>query len=152
MLDIKFIKENPDLIKEGAKKKNLSFDIDALLDVDKKRLEILSLVESLRAEQNVVSDKVAHADAESRGQMIEEMKKLKEHLKEKEDELRVVMKMWQELMLKVPNIPDMSVPEGASDAENKEVKVWGEKPSFTFEAKDHIALMENLDLADFERG
>ena len=87
MLDIKFIKENPDLIKDAATKKHISFDLDALLDVDKKRLEVLSLVESLRAEQNVVSDNVTKVGADERAHMIEEMKKLKEHLKEKEREL-----------------------------------------------------------------
>lgn len=59
---------------------------------------------------------------------------------------------WQKLMVQVPNIPDMSVPEGESDTDNKEVKVWGEKPAFSFEAKDHIALMTGLDMVDLERG
>ncbi len=153
MLDIKFIKENADLIREGAKKKHIEFDLDALLDIDGKRLELLSLVESLRAEQNLVSDAITKmADPAERAAVIEKMRVLKEHMREKEEELRVIMKMWQELMLKVPNIPDMSVPEGASDEENKEIKSWGEKPSFSFEPKDHIALMESLDMADFDRG
>ncbi|MCU0660280.1 MAG: serine--tRNA ligase [Candidatus Pacebacteria bacterium] len=152
MLDIKFIRENRELVKEGARKKHLTFDVDALIDIDTKRLELLSLVESLRAEQNVISDKVVTATPEDRAKMIEDMKGFKEHLKEKEDELRDLMKLWQDLMIRVPNIPDMTVPEGVSDAENKEVKVWGEKPTFTFAPKDHISLMESLDMADFERG
>lgn len=152
MLDIKFIRENRELVKEGARKKHIDFDVDALIDIDTKRLEILSLVESLRAEQNVISDKVATAAQDERVRMIEDMKKLKEHLKEKEDELRTTMKLWQDLMIRVPNIPDMTVPEGATDEENKEIKVWGEKPNFGFEPKDHVALLEMNDMADFERG
>lgn len=152
MLDIKFIKENPDLIRAGAQKKHIDFDVDALLATDQKRLELLALVESLRAEQNVVSDKIMTVSPEERATMIEEMKKLKEGLKEKEEELRVVMKTWQEMMIHVPNIPDVTVPEGATDEENKEIKVWGDKPAFSFEPKDHVALLEQNDMADFERG
>lgn len=152
MLDIKFIKENPDLIRAGAQKKHINFDVDALLAVDAQRIELLALVESLRAEQNVVSDKIMTVTPEERATMIEEMKKLKEGLKEKEDELRVVMKSWQDIMIHVPNIPDVTVPEGETDEDNKEIKVWGDKPAFTFEPKDHVALLEQNDMADFERG
>ena len=152
MLDIKFIKENADLVREGAKKKHIDFDVTALLDMDAKRLELLSLVESLRAEQNVVSDRITTATPESRAAMIEDMKKVKDQLKEKEDELRAIMKAWQDMMIHVPNIPDVTVPEGATDEENKEIKVWGDKPAFAFEPKDHVALLEQNDMADFERG
>ena len=69
-----------------------------------------------------------------------------------EAELKKVLVDWQSLMLRVPNIPDMSVPEGNSDAENKEFKVWGDKPKFDFEPKDHIELMTKLGMVDFERG
>jgi seryl-tRNA synthetase len=62
------------------------------------------------------------------------------------------MKFWQDLMLRVPNIPDMTVPDGASDADNQEIKSWGTKPTFTFEPKDHVELMTALKMADFERG
>jgi len=152
MLDIKFIKENPDLFKEAVKKKHMSFDIDELLKAEEERLQHLSLVESLRAEQNIISDKVAKADKNEREKLIGEMKVFKENLKEKEEALKEVMKRWQALMLQVPNIPDMSVPEGADDSANQEIKKWGEAPKFDFKPKDHIELMERLDLVDFERG
>jgi seryl-tRNA synthetase len=80
------------------------------------------------------------------------MKMVKEDLVKKEEELREIMTKWQSLMLTVPNIPDMSVPEGESDEDNQEIKVWGEKPVFNFEPKDHIDLMTNLKMVDFERG
>jgi len=153
MLDIKFIRENKDIIKEGAKKKHIEVDIDALLSADEKRLELLSRVEFLRGEQNKMNGSIAtERDANIRGQMIQEMKIVKDELVGKEEELKAVMTEWQGLMLTVPNVPDMSVPEGESDADNQEVKVWGDKPEFDFEAKDHVELMTNLKMVDFERG
>ena len=152
MLDIKFIRENPELIKEAARKKHIDFNVDDLLVADVKRIEKLSLVEALRAEQNVVSDKIPNATAEERQTLIEKMKLLKDDLKKHEDELKEVMNEWHLLMLKVPNVPDISVPEGDSDAGNMEVRDWGDKPNFNFTVKDHIELCELNDLADFERG
>jgi len=153
MLDIKFIRENKDIIKEGAKKKHIEVDIDALLGIDEKRLELLSRVEFLRGEQNKMNNSIANEkDMALRGQMIGEMKMVKDELVGKEEELKTIMTEWQRLMLTVPNVPDMSVPDGDSDADNQEVKTWGEKPSFNFEAKDHIELMTNLKMVDFDRG
>lgn len=152
MLDIKFIRENPELIKEAARKKHIDFNVDELLSIDQTRLEKLSLVESLRTEQNTVSDKIPNATAEERADLIAKMTILKEDLKKNEDELRQVMTQWQLLMLAVPNIPDITVPEGDSDADNMEIRQEGEKPVFTFTPKSHIELVESHDLADFERG
>lgn len=152
MLDIKFIKENSDLIKHAVEKKHLSFDVDAFLKIDSKRVSMLEEVETLRARQNKATEEIPNADQERRNALLSEMQVLKLELGQKEDELKEVMKEWQLLMLQVPNVPDMSVPEGVSDEENLEVFVWGEKPKFDFEAKSHIELMENLNLADFERG
>lgn len=152
MLDIKFIRENADLIKAGAKKKRIEVDIDALLAVDDKRRALLGEVEVMRAKQNEVSDQVVKASPEEKQKLIEEMRTLKETLQTKEKELEDVMREWQLLMVTVPNIPDPSVPEGDSDAENQEVKAWGEKPQFDFTPKSHIELMQDLGMADFERG
>jgi seryl-tRNA synthetase len=153
MLDIKFIKENPDIIKEAVRKKHLSFDVDELLAVEEKRKSALATFEGLRTEQNILSDKIPQtADASERAILIENLKPLKEKVQEAEEQVKIVMKEWQGLMLQVPNIPDMSAPEGASDEENVEYKVVGEKPQFDFPVKDHIALMEQNDMVDFERG
>ncbi|MEK7662525.1 MAG: serine--tRNA ligase [Patescibacteria group bacterium] len=153
MLDIKFIRENADLIKDAARKKHLNFDIDELIAADTKRLEVLSLVEKLRAEQNSVSDNVAkEKNAGEREKLIKEMRSLKEHLKQKEEDLKEILKKWQLLMLQVPNIPDMSVPEGKDETENQEIKRWGDIPSFTFTPKGHVELMSELDMADLDRG
>ena len=151
MLDIKFIRENADLIKAGAKKKHLEVDIDRLMAVDEKRRGLLSEVETMRAKQNTVSDQVVKASADEKARLIGEMKVLKESLQAKEKELQEVDHSWQLLMVQVPNIPDLSVPEGTTDADNVEVRTWGQKPAIK-NPKSHIELTEALGLADFERG
>lgn len=152
MLDIKFIRENSDLIKFAATKKHITFNVDELLAVDQKRLTLLQSVEELRAKQNAASDSIAKVSAFERADLIESMKKVKDELKGKEEELDSIMKSWRSLMLLVPNIPDISVPEGDNDAGNVEVRKWGEIPTFSFTPLDHIELMEKSDLVDFERG
>lgn len=152
MLDIKFIRENKELVYEAAKKKRLEVDIDRLLEVDNKRKEILGRVELGRAEQNVASNEIVKASSEEREAILGKMKVLKSVLERDEEELKQVMLEWQRLMLSVPNVPDMSVPEGEGDKDNKEVKKWGNIPKFDFEAKSHIDIMVDLGMADFERG
>ena len=153
MLDIKFIRENKDLIKEGARKKHMEIDIDRLLEVDDERRKILTSVEEKRSKQNEVNDTITKGVTDrERNELVEKMRALKELLQVEEDRLKKVMQEWQTLMLAVPNIPDVSVPEGKSDEDNQEIKTWGEKPTFSFEPKSHIDIMTLLDMADFERG
>ena len=156
MLDIKFIRENPELIKEAAHKKHIVFDTAKLIEADDLRLKILREVEDMRARQNAASDNIAKIqNPGERQKAIGEMKELKEKLLAKVEELRKANEIWKEMMLLVPNIPDVSVPEGESDEQNAEVKKWGDIPDFKakgFESKGHIELMKKLNMADFERG
>lgn len=153
MLDIKFIRENKELISLAAKKKHSDFVVDELLAIDDRRRVIMGTAEKRRAEQNVASEKIASASSpEERQKLIDEMKIVKSALEKDEEELKTIMKDWQALMLQVPNIPDMSVPDGDSDADNKEIKSWGTKPNFSFEPKDHVDLMTKLKMVDFDRG
>ncbi|MEK7609795.1 MAG: serine--tRNA ligase [Patescibacteria group bacterium] len=152
MLDIKFIRENKEIIDLAAKKKRLDFKVDELIMLDDKRKALLSNIEKRRAEQNVTSDKITSVTADQRSKLISEMKIVKASLEADEESLKKVMTDWQLLMLRVPNIPDMSVPDGVSDADNEEIKAWGKKPNFTFEPKDHIEIMTKLNIVDFERG
>ncbi|MFA6158235.1 MAG: serine--tRNA ligase [Candidatus Paceibacterota bacterium] len=152
MLDIKFIRDNKDLVKAGAQKKHVVIDIDRLVDLDEKRKTLLTSIEAKRAEQNAVSAKLPSVDAAMKATLLESMKKLKVELQAEEESIKEIMKEWQGLMLQVPNIPDMSVPDGATDADNREVKVWGDKPAFAFEPKDHVEIMTALNMVDFERG
>ncbi|MEK7606103.1 MAG: serine--tRNA ligase [Patescibacteria group bacterium] len=152
MLDIHFIRENKDIVQDGARKKHVNINIDELLVVDDERRELMTKVEALRAEQNKVSDAITSASQEERTAMISEMRRVKDELGSLEEKLKEVMQMWKTLMLQVPNTPDISVPEGETDADNQHIKSWGEKPAFSFEAKDHVEIMRELGMVDFERG
>ena len=153
MLDIKFIRENPDLVKDAIRKKFVKLNFDDLIALDDKRRETLLLVENLRAEQKKISDKMPTlSDPAEREKLIADIRPLKDHITEKEEELKKIMTEWRDYMLQVPNVPDISVPEGTSDEDNQETRAWGDKPVFDFKPKDHVELCELHDLADFERG
>ncbi|MHB8651954.1 MAG: serine--tRNA ligase [Minisyncoccota bacterium] len=153
MLDIKFIRDNAELVREAARKKKIVFTVDELIAVDDERRAALALVEDLRAQQHKAGELVSAAkDPGEREKLIAELRVSKEALASEEEKLKEVMKRWQKIMLDVPNIPDTSVPEGESEKDNVTLKEWGEKPVFTFEPKDHTTLMKELDMVDFERG
>jgi len=80
------------------------------------------------------------------------MQALKDGLKKEEESMQEILKEWRALMVTVPNVPDMSVPDGESDADNKEVRTWGDKPTFDFDVKNHTELLLAHDMADYERG
>lgn len=137
----------------AATKKHIKVDMDRLVAVDDARRELMSSVETKKAEQNRVSmDIVAAQEEVIKKQLITEMQDLKAEIGAEEEKLKPIMHEWQELMLQVPNIPDMSVPDGKSDEDNLEIKTWGEKPKFDFVAKDHVDIMTKLKMVDFERG
>jgi seryl-tRNA synthetase len=153
MLDIKFIRENKDIVAAGAKKKNIAVDIDALILLDDKRRELQLSIDQRRAEQNAASDKIASSQSDlERKAVIVQMQSLKESLKRDEVTMQDILKEWRALMVQVPNVPDISVPDGESDADNKEVRTWGEKPKFDFDVRSHVELMLAHDMADYERG
>jgi seryl-tRNA synthetase len=152
MLDIHFIRENADLVKAGAEKKKIVVDIDRLLVVDDERKNIRQQMDERKSEQNKMSAHIALAKDEERQKLIESMRHVKEGFAELEERYTKIMSEWQTLMLAVPNLPDMSVPEGESDADNQEVKKWGEETTFSFEPRSHVELMTALSIADFERG
>ncbi|MEK7184873.1 MAG: aminoacyl--tRNA ligase-related protein, partial [Patescibacteria group bacterium] len=152
MLDIKFIRDNKDVVQSAADKKHIKIDIAELVILDDKRRGVIGSIEKKRAEQNAISEKITKATVEERQKMIGDMRIVKEALQKEEESLKGIMKSWQNMMLSVPNITDMSVPDGNSDKDNKEIKTWGEKTVFDFEPKDHVELMTKLAMVDFERG
>ncbi|MFA7310012.1 MAG: serine--tRNA ligase [Candidatus Paceibacterota bacterium] len=153
MLDIKFIRENRDIVIAGAKKKHMDVDVDKLIALDDKRRELQLAIDQKRAEQNIASDTIASAASDiERQAIIVQMQTLKEALKKEEESMQEVLKEWRALMVLVPNVPDMTVPEGESDADNQEVRQWGEPMKFDFEPKNHVELMTMHDMVDLERG
>lgn len=152
MLDIKFIKEHRDVVKSAAIKKHINVDVDKLIKLDDERLDLLREIEALRAEQNAASAKIGQSEGDERESAIIAMRTLKESLKEKEDLHKKIQKKWQDIMWQIPNIPDMTVPDGESDEDNIQIKTWGDQTQFDFEPQSHIDIMQNLDMVDFERG
>lgn len=140
MLDINFIRENTDQVKQAAKNKNSNIDIDRILDLDKQKRDLLSEVEALRQERNIVAKE----------RNIERGKEIKTQLEELEPRLSKVDEDLYNLMILVPNIPLPEVPVGKDESENKPVRKWGEPKKFDFQARDHIELGNLLDLIDTE--
>ena len=141
MLDINFIRENPDKIKEVCQTKGIDLDIDKLLSLDGKRRKLIQESETLRFEQKKLGK-------ENRG----EAKQIKDKFKKIKHELEKIKEEYKELMSLVPNIYSDDTPIGKDEKGNKEVYKWGKIPKFNFSIKDHIQLVKDLDLADFEKG
>ncbi len=153
MLDLAFIRSNPDAVKEAARVKNSTIDIDYLLEVDRKVTALQRQVEDLRAQQNQLSKRMKDAgkDRELRDTLIAEGKQLAEQIKDMEPGLNELLEERQQLLLLVPNIPDPSAPIGKDESDNVPVKYCGKPPTFDFEPLDHYSLMQRLDLVDIER-
>ena len=151
MHDIKFIIENPGLIKRGAKRKGAHTDIDKIVELYEKRNEKLSRLESLRARQNEVSKLIPKAEKDEKEKLLDEMSKVKDETKTLEPEIAAIEIELDQLAIQVPNPPLDSTPDG-TEADNKPCKTHGEKPKFDFTPKDHITLGKDLDIIDIERG
>jgi seryl-tRNA synthetase len=151
MLDIAFIREFPDLVRAGAEKKRLKVDVDRLLEVDRQRRALITDAEQLRADRNRKSRGVSAAAGEVRAALLAETKTITERLKRIETDLAPLEHEFERLMLQVPNVPAPDVPEGLTEADNVEVRRWGEPPAFGFPTRDHVELGEALDLLDFQR-
>jgi len=149
MLDIKFIRENLDLVKKAAENKNRKVDWEKLLDFDDRRKELSKKIQDLRTARNEGGKLSGKEDIEKAR---EKGRKIKEELKKYEEEERAVSKELENTVLTVPNVPDPSVPVGPDSSGNVETKKWGKIPKLDFKPKDHIELVKSLDLADLERG
>jgi len=149
MLDIKFIRENPEKVRQGAKNKGVEVDVDKLLDLDKKRREIIAHSEQLKAEQN----KLSGGKGAPTPEIIEAAKALKEKFQAQEVILKETEKEFNELMRQIPNPAFDEVPVGQDDSENvvKEIGKIKEKPKFDFKPKEHWEIGEGLDILDTER-
>ena len=153
MLDIKYIRENVDKIKEAIKNKNIDLELDELLGVDEKRVKMLQQVEELSAEKNKLNDLMKSAkDAEERNEFIEQGKTVKEKMAKLEPEYNELKDIFESLMVKVPTVPSIDTPIGKDDSGNVEVYKKGEIRQFEFTPKTHVDLVKDLDIVDFEKG
>jgi seryl-tRNA synthetase len=152
VLDIKFIRQHPDVVRAGAAKKRIACDVDRILELDARVRELGHLIDKLRAEQNASSKAIGKASPEERPKLAEATRRAKAELKEQEEAHGALQASLRELLLRVPNVPSPEVPEGKDDSENVEVRRWGEPRSFDFEARDHITIGESQGWIDVERG
>ena len=154
MLDVKYLRQNVELVRKKMDDRGQKIDFDRFLGLDTKRRDILQSVETLRNERNSVSKQVGELKKkkEDASQLIEKMGDVSARIKEYDESLRITEEELNTFVMIVPNIQHESVPQGGGSEDNTVVRTWGEKPVFTFEPKQHFELGENLNILDFARG
>lgn len=153
MIDPKMLREKSEIVFESLKKRGAEINMDRLFSFDEKRRMLIQESEKMKSERNELSNEIARlkksgSDAENK---ISHLRDLGKDIEGLEQELRIVEKEWENMLLVIPNIPHESVPAGTSETDNKEVRVWGEKPSFDFAPLPHWDIGEKLDILDFKR-
>ena len=154
MLDIKFIRDNPDQVRESFRKRHIEFDLDDLLRTEQQRRDLLFEVEQLKHERNKSSEQIARLKKENEdaSDEIERMRKVSDDIKRLDAQIRDKEAAVRAELLLVPNVPHESVPEGNDESDNREERRWGEPREFGFEPKHHADVGEELGILDFERG
>ncbi len=153
MLDPKLIKENPQIIQQMLKSRDIEFDLDGLIDADKLRRELILKTDEVRKKKNLFSLAISQKKkaGEDATKILDEMKRVSEELSGLESSQAEIEKKYMQLALTIPNLVHQSVPIGKDDSANKEIKKWGKIPEFDFKINDHIDISEKLDLVDLER-
>lgn len=153
MLDIKFIRENTELVRQAIKNRNTQCDIDRILLLDNERRELLVEVENLKHERNVVSKQIGlmKLNGEDIRDKSEQMKSVNQRIRELDDKVEQIDAELSKLLYYVPNIPHISTPVGPDSSYNKLVREWGRIRQFNFKPLAHWDIAENLGLLDFER-
>lgn len=149
MLSLSYIREHPDLVKEGARKKGETAPVDEILRLDTQRREILTRLEQMKADQNRRSAAMAKVRDQA---AIEEMRRLKDEVKALEQQVSPIEAQLNGLLLEVPNPPDPSVPDGKGAEDNPTIREWGLGRTLPFTARSHYELGQRLGILDFERG
>ena len=153
MLDIKYLRENFAAAEKALSARAGKIDLSGFTTLDQQRRELLSEGETLKAEKNKVSAMIGQTKDKSQVQgEITRMKEVSAQIKKLDERLREVEDQLNQLLMGVPNIPHEKAPVGASEDDNVEVSLWGEKPSLDFSAKAHWDIGEDLGILDFERG
>lgn len=152
MIDIKLIRENPELYKKGAADKGFAVDIDRLLVIDNELREAKQKLQDFSTEKNKLGKSVAKAAKDEKQGLLEQLAKIKNDEASFNEKIKELQPEFDELMLNVPQPAADEVPLGADDTENVELRKWGEIRKFDFEPKDHVELGLGLDILDIERG
>lgn len=159
MLELRFIRENFELVKEKTAKRGTPTEkLDEFLSIDQKRLDLLNVSESLKNQRNTASKEIAELkkgsdeDKAKAEPLILEMREISAKIKELDNELNDIQEQLQDIVMSIPNLLHDSVPVGQDDTDNLEIKKWGEKPSFNFTPKNHWEIGEEQNTLDFECG
>ena len=154
MLDIRFIREQPEVVRERARLKNIEVDVDTILEVDARRRATLTRCDELKKERNDLSAEIGKRikSGINAEELKERVRQIGDEIKALDDEARELDEELTNLLLRVPNLPHESVPVGKDESENRVLREWGEKPSFDFEPRPHWEIGENLGIIDFARG
>lgn len=152
MLDIKYIRDNAEAVKQAARNKNFDVDIDGLIEADQRRRDIQFESEQLRARRNELSGLIPKAAKEDRQPLIDEGKQIREQIQTLEEELSQVQERYQQLLLMVPNVPLDEVPVGPDESANVVLRHVGTAREFDFTPRDHEELGTMLGILDKERG
>ena len=151
MLDIKFIRENPEAIKKAAQQKRVGLNVDELLQADKNLLELKRKNQALNEEKNANAKKMKGASAEEREAIIKRGREIGQEIDALKDQTEAAEKALEALMYLVPMVPDPEAPVGPDESGNVPVKTWGLKPEFKFQPKDHVEILQARGWAEFER-
>ncbi len=159
MLDIKFIRENPEKVKEGCRKKQVDIDIEEILDLDRKKREKIQALEEMQSKKNKASKVIGSTkDENEKRKLILEMQELDRNNDRLANETKIIESEFNDLMRKIPNLPFDNVPEGKDENDNVVLREVGKKPSFGasffrsgFQPRDYMELAENLDIIDVKR-
>jgi len=154
MLDIRYLRQNIDLVRKKLRQRGQAIDFDRFLTLDKERRDILLTVETLRNERNDASKEIGRLKKEKKdaAPLIAKMAEVSEKIKRLDDNLKAVEDDLNKFMLMVPNMQHESVPVGSGENDNVVVRLGGEKPVFKYEPKEHWEIGENLNILDFSRG
>ena len=152
MLDIKFIRSNPDEIREGLRKRRSKLDLEQFLAIDQKRRDLLLETEELKARRNQASGEMARMkkSGENAESLLAELGIVSARIKVLDEELKGIEEQTNDWVMSIPNVPHSSVPEGVDEADNREVRSWGQKPELPFAPKEHWELGTALGGLDFE--
>ena len=153
MLDIKLLRSDLEGVKKALAGRSGSYNLDEFTALDVKRRELLQEVESLKNKQNIVSKQVPAMKKEGKDvtAIFAEMKELSDEIKNFDSEVKEIDEKLETILMTLPNLPNSKVPVGTSDADNAEMRRWGEIPRFDFEVKAHWDIGEGLDILDFEK-
>ena len=154
MLDMKFVRNNPQVVQEALAKRGTAVTLEEFLKLDERRRDRLFVVEQMKNRRNVVSEEIGRLKKSGKDapDMVLEMRDLSQQIKDKDEEIKELEEKLQAILLNIPNLPHESVPVGESAADNPVVRTWGTPRTFDFEPKPHWDLGEALDIIDFERG